>query len=66
VTSAGFEAWCPGTLAKLQPLYMHTSPTSWSHGYGLQFVSSSGVFMHLNVPIHKGKSLLPKALRRAA
>ena len=66
VTSSGYGAWCPGTLAKLQPLYRHTSPTDWSHGYGLQFVSSSGRFMHLNVPIMRGKSLLPKAMRRAA
>lgn len=65
VTSSGFGAWCPGTLAKLQPLYQHTAPTSWSHGYGLQFVNPSGVFLHLNVPIHKGRSLLPSALRRS-
>lgn len=64
VTSAGFGAWCPGTLAKLQPLYAHTSPTSWTHGYGVQFVASSGAFIHVNVPIHKGKSLL-HALRAA-
>lgn len=66
VTSAGFGAWCPGTLAKLQPLYRHTAPTDWSHGYGLQLVSSNGQFVHINVPIAKGHSLLPKALRRAA
>ncbi len=58
VASAGFEAWCCGTLAKLQPLYKHTAPTSWSHGYGVQFVAPSGTFLHINVPIHKGKSLL--------
>jgi metallophosphoesterase superfamily enzyme len=58
VTSAGFGAWCPGTLAKLQPLYAHTAPTSWSHGYGVQFVAKSGAFIHVNVPIHKGVSLL--------
>jgi len=62
VMSDGFEAWCPGTLAKLQPLYAHTSPTSWSHGYGVQFVAKSGRFLHVNVPIHRGKSLL-SALR---
>lgn len=66
VTSAGFGAWCPGTLAKLQPLYAHTAPTSWSHGYGVQFVTAGGAFLHINVPIHKGKSLLPRAIRRAA
>lgn len=58
VVSEGFGAWCPGTLAKLQPLYAHTSPTSWSHGYGLQFVSRSGRFLHWNVPIHQGESML--------
>ena len=58
VTSDGHGAWCPGTLAKLQPLYRHTAPTTWSHGYLVQFVSGSGAFLTLNIPIHKGKSLL--------
>lgn len=51
-------AWSPGCLAQLQPLYQATSPTSWSHGYGLQVVSRSGKFLHLNVPIIDGESLL--------
>lgn len=66
VTSDGFGAWCSGTLAKLQPLYAHTSPTSWSHGYGVQFIAPSGKFMHVNVPIHKGESLLIGVARRVA
>lgn len=66
VTSSGIGAYCPGTLAKLQPLYKHTEPTSWSHGYGLQFVQPNGRFIHINVPIIKGESLLPSILRRAA
>lgn len=49
--------WCPGTLAQLQPTYMHTNPTDWSHGYGLQFVGKSS-FLHVNVPIVDGESLL--------
>lgn len=59
VTSKGHGAFCPGTLAKLQPLYKHTEPTSWSHGYGLQLVNPSGRFLHINVPILNGESLLP-------
>lgn len=67
VMSEGYGAWCSGTLAKLQPLYRHTAPTDWTHGYGLQLVNSkTGTFAHFNVPIHKGVSLLPRALRRAA
>jgi hypothetical protein len=59
VSSDGFGAWCPGTLAKLQPLYRHTSPTSWQHGYAVQFVNvSTGQFIHWNVPIMRGVSLL--------
>jgi predicted phosphodiesterase len=59
VTSDGFGAWCPGTLAKLQPLYAHTAPTSWSHGYGVQFCNlATGTFIHFNVPIFKDKTLL--------
>ena len=58
VRSDGFGAWCPGTLAELQPLYMHTNPTTWTLGYGMQFQAPSGVFMHFNIPIIKGKSLL--------
>ena len=58
VDRGGYMAACPGTLAKLQPLYMHTRPTDWQHGYGLQFVAPSGRFMHLNIPIVEGSSLL--------
>lgn len=59
VRSACIGAWCPGTLAKLQPLYRHTTPTDWSHGYGLQFVSrTGGAFLHFNVPLFNGTSLL--------
>jgi hypothetical protein len=63
VMSDGFGAWCPGTLAKLQPLYKHTEPTSWSHGYAVQFVQRvSGRFLHLNVSIADGESqLMPLA-----
>ena len=52
VTSQGHAAWSPGTLAKLQPLYRHTEPTTWGHGYGAQFVAvASGRFTHLNIPV---------------
>lgn len=58
VTSSGQGAWCPGTLAKLQPLYRHTAPTDWSHGYGVHFVAPSGKFLPLNIPILDGESML--------
>lgn len=59
VAAGDVGAWCPGTLAELQPTYQHSSPTNWSHGYGIQFVNKpTGSFLHLNVPIIKGQSLL--------
>ena len=58
VVSSSIGAWCPGTLARLQPLYHHTRPSNWTHGYGVQFVARSGKFFHLNVPIIDGKSFL--------
>lgn len=51
-------AWNPGCLCVKQPLWRHTSPTGWGHGYAVQIVSRSGEFLHLNVPIVSGRSLL--------
>ncbi len=54
---------CPGTGAKLQPTYMHTGHTLWTHGYALQFVQPrSGSFLHVQVPIVKGRSMLRNLL----
>ena len=52
------SAFNPGCLAKLQPLWQHTNPTTWNHGYGIQLVRSNGEFLHINVPVIKGVSLL--------
>lgn len=58
VKDGELAAWCPGCLCKLQPLWMHTQVTKWSHGYGLQFVRPDGDFLHVNVPIIEGQSYL--------
>lgn len=62
ISSGEIAAHCPGTLAQLQPLYLHTSVSAWSHGYGLQMVEKDGRFLHVNVPITAGKSLLKPLL----
>lgn len=51
-------AWNPGCLCELHPMYAHSKPSDWSHGYGLQFVERGGDFLHINVPIVDGRSLL--------
>lgn len=58
VSSGVIGGWSPGCLCTLQPLWQHTNPTDWSHGYGLQLVSDDGSFLHINVPIIGGKSYL--------
>lgn len=49
-------SWNPGCLCQLQPLWQHTAPTDWSHGYAVQLVATSGAFLHLNIPIIEGES----------
>jgi predicted phosphodiesterase len=58
VTTGVIGGWSPGCLCILQPLWQHTNPTDWSHGYGLQLANEDGSFLHINVPIIKGKSYL--------
>lgn len=64
VDKGEFGAWCPGFLAKIQPYWAHGRPTGWNHGYGTQIVAPSGQFLHLNVPIISGLSLLKPLLFR--
>jgi len=59
-------AWNPGCLCQLQPLWQHTNPTEWSHGYGLQLVNTNGSFLHINVPIIDGKSYLQPLVKAIA
>ena len=58
VHSGTIKGWNPGCLCELQPLWCHTFPTSWTHGFAVQSVARSGEFLHLNIPIIDGKSLL--------
>ena len=50
-------SWNPGCLCVPQPLWQHGRPTDWTHGYAVEFVSRTGNFLHLNVPIIDGQSL---------
>ncbi len=62
MASGAIGAHCPGTLARLQPLYRHNAPTRWTHGYALQLVNqTTQTFLHLHVPIVRGKSMLEAA-----
>ena len=56
ISSGVIGAWNPGCLCQLQPLWQHTAPTDWSHGYAVQLVAQGGAFLHLNIPIIEGES----------
>lgn len=58
VHAGQIKAWNPGCLCELQPLWQHTNPTSWTHGFAVQLAAKSGEFLHLNIPIIGGRSLL--------
>lgn len=58
VSHGTIKAWCPGCLCELQPLWKHTSPTFWNHGYAIQLVQDDGAFLHLTIPIINGRSYL--------
>lgn len=57
VKHGAIKAWCPGCLSQLQPLWRHTDPTEWTHGYAVQFVHGED-FLHVQIPIVNGVSYL--------
>ena len=57
-------AWNPGALCGQQPLWQHGSPTDWTNGHAVQFISRTGRFLHLNVPIIEGHSDLTALLKQ--
>jgi len=63
VVAGEIAGWSCGCLCKKQPLWQHTRPTDWVHGYGLQLVARSGKFLHINVRFVDGASLLMGLLK---
>ena len=51
-------AYNPGCLRDRQPSWWDKMPTGWSQGYAVQLVRSDGSFLHINVPVDEGGSLL--------
>jgi hypothetical protein len=51
------KAFFPGCLCELQPMWRHSDPSNWTHGYCIDVVAKSGNFQHIQVPIWNGESL---------
>lgn len=58
------KAFNPGCLSHMQPIYMHSDPTSWSQGYAIDYIAKSGEFQRVQVPIWKGQSLAGAMIER--
>jgi hypothetical protein len=62
VKDGAIGAWNPGCLCRIQPLWMHTNLTDWTHGYGLQVVRKGFGHLNLTIPIIDGISYLAPLL----
>ncbi len=58
------KAFNPGCLSQMQPIWKHSDPTSWSQGYGIDFIAKSGNFLRVHVPIWRGESLAGSMVER--
>lgn len=58
-TGAPIKAFCPGTLSKLQPIYMTGgNPSSWSHGFGIIYVGKKSWTEYM-INVNNGYAVLP-------
>lgn len=51
--------WSMGCLSRKHQYWHHDRPMNWTHGYGIQIVARSGLFLTFQIPIVNGVSLLP-------
>ncbi len=58
------KAFNPGCLCTLQPVWRNSDPTSWSHGYGIDFIAPSENFQRIHVPIWNGETLAGSMIER--
>jgi predicted MPP superfamily phosphohydrolase len=56
--------WNPGCLCVKRPMWQHTKPNDWTNGYAVQLIAPSENFLHINVPIVDGQSLLIPLTKR--
>ena len=57
-TGAPIKAFNPGTLSKLQPLYMTSNPSEWSHGFAIIYVGNRS-WTEYCININNGYAVLP-------
>jgi len=58
------KAFNPGCLSQMQPIWKHSDPTTWSQGYGIDFILKSGAFQRVHAPIWRGESVTSAMIER--
>ena len=60
MTGRVIKGWSPGCLAGLQPMWQHSSPTSWTHGFSLIYCRNDlSKWTSYTVTIDQGECILP-------
>lgn len=57
-------AFSPGCLCEMQPMWKHSDPSEWNQGYDLDFITASGNFQRIHIPIWRGESLAVAMVER--
>jgi len=57
-------AYNPGCLCIMQPVWKNSDVTNWSQGYQIEFISKTGAFQVVHVPIWRGESLAGAMVER--
>lgn len=61
------RAMCPGFLGKIQPMWIGSKPTKWSHGFGLSWVDEArDEHWSHTCEIDRGTTVLPSGKRISA
>lgn len=60
-TNEIYQAWSPGCLAKMIPLYMAKNPNEWTHGVSVIYIAADNPldWTHYTIPIQRGRAILP-------
>jgi hypothetical protein len=45
-------------------MWRHSDPTNWNQGYDIDFITASGNFQRIHVPIWRGESLAGAMVER--
>lgn len=60
MTGRVLKGWSPGCLSSLQPMWMHSKPTEWVHGFSLVYCRNDlSAWTAYTITIDNGQCILP-------